>query len=501
VANYRQTMKFAYFQDDWKVNRKLTLNLGLRYEYATPQWERDLKLSNFDPATNKLIAAKAGSIADRAQVNPDRNNFGPRIGLAYSLNSKTVIRAGYGISYVNFNRAGGGNLLAINGPQVVIADILQRPTDANFRTTQQGYPLGLTSTDQFDPLKSNISYIPRDTPSGMIQNWSFSIQRELPAHFLVDLGYVGNNSSHLVIFADYNEARPMSLAEAALPAAQQPTVQARRPNPNFSAITVTFPWARANYNALQARVERRFTNGFSLLNSFVWSKAIDTTGQALEAQNGSGGRSSPQSFYNLNAERAVSDFDQPFNNVTSALWEVPVGKGRRFAKSLPGLAEMVIGGWQLSGIHTVGSGTPVNLTYTPAAAQMVSINIPDWRGGISYRPNVIGPIVPASGRDYNNWLNVNNVVAPTSPAAPFGNAGRNIARRPGFIQMDLGVQKAFALPRENTSLSFRMEAFNLFNHTNFGNPGVNRSTAATFGRITSTFFPARQVQFALRLSF
>jgi hypothetical protein len=494
VAQYRQVMNYAYLQDDFKVAPNLTLNLGVRYEYATPQWERDNRLSNFDPLTNSLIPAKPGSIADRAQVNPDRNNFAPRLGLAYSFNPKTVLRTAYGITHIHFNRAGGGNILGINGPQVVIAAVQQRPTDANFRPTQAGYPQGLTDPSRFNPLAANISYIPRESPTGYVQNWSFSIQREIPWGFVADLGYVGNNGTHLVVFADYNEARPNRPGENL-------SVQARRPNQSFSAITVTFPHARSNYHALQARLERKFRNGLSVLNSFVWSKAIDTAGQALEAQNGSGGRSSPQSFYNLSAERAASDFDQPFNNTTAVLWELPFGKGRRYLSAMNPVAEAILGGWQTSVINTFWSGQPINLSYTPAAAFQVSLTLPDWRGGISYRPNVIGPVMTPEGqRNQDNWLNINNVVIPTDPSQPFGNAGRNVARRPGLAQMDFGLQKTFALPRESTNLSFRMEAFNLFNRTNFRNPGVNRSTAATFGVIRETF-PARQIQFALRLAF
>jgi hypothetical protein len=201
-------MNYAYFQDDFKATPKLTLNLGLRYEYASPQWERDNRLSNFDPLSNRLIPASDGSVADRAQINPDRNNFAPRIGLAYSFNPKTVLRTAYGMSYVHFNRAGGGNILGINGPQVVIAAIQQRPTDPGYRPTPAGYPAGLTDPDRFDPLRANISYFPRESPTGYIQNWSFSIQRELPYGFLADVGYVGNNGTHLIVFADYNEARP-----------------------------------------------------------------------------------------------------------------------------------------------------------------------------------------------------------------------------------------------------------------------------------------------------
>jgi hypothetical protein len=494
IAQYRQVMNFAYFQDDWKLSSKLTLNLGLRYEYATPQWERDNRLSNFDPASNSIIVAKSGSISDRAQVNPDRNNFAPRLGMAYSINPKTVLRGAYGINYVHFNRAGGGNILGINGPQVVIAVVSQRPGDAGYRTTQQGYPGGLTDPSKFDPLLANISYIPRDTRSGMVQSWSFSIQRELPLGLIADLGYVGNNSSNLIVFADFNEARPQRPGENL-------SIQARRPNQRFSAITVTWPEAEGNYHAMQFRLERKFQNGFSLLNSFVWSKAIDTTGQALEAQGGSGGRSSPQSFYNLAAERAASDFDQKFNNTTAILYELPVGRGRKYANSIPLAADWMIGGWQLSAINNLWSGTPVNLSYNAPLQFQVSQTLPDWRGGISYRPNVIGPAMTDKGqRTIDNWLNAANVVVPADPSQPFGNAGRNIARRPGLAQLDLGIQKSFALPwREGMALQFRGEAFNAFNRTNFGNPQTNRSVA-TFGTIRSTF-PARQIQFAIRLQF
>lgn len=494
IAQYRQVMNFAYIQDDWKVSSKLTLNLGLRYEYATPQWERDNVLSNFDPTTNTLIPAKSGSIADRAQVNPDRNNFAPRVGMAFSFDPKTAIRAAYGTSFIHFNRAGGGNILGINGPQVVIAVIAQRPTDAGFRPTQEGYPSGLTEPSRFDPLRANISYIPRDTRSGMVQNWSFSIQRELPWGFVSDLGYVGSKSSNLIIFADFNEARPQRPGENL-------SIQARRPNQAFSAITVTWPEAESNYHALQFRMERKFRGGFSFLNSFTWSKTIDTTGQALEAQGGSGGRSSPQSFYNLAAERALSDFDQPFNNTTAVLYELPFGRGRRFANSMPLPLEWLAGGWQLSAINSLWSGTPVNLSYNAPLQFQVSQTLPDWRGGISYRPNVLGPVmVPKGERNQDRWLDPSRVVIPTDPSQPFGNAGRNIARRPGLAQLDLGIQKSFILPwREGMALQFRGEAFNAFNRTNFGNPQINRSVV-TFGTIRSTF-PARQIQFALRLEF
>ena len=159
-----------------------------------------------------------------------------------------------------------------------------------------------------------------------MQSWAFSIQREIFQNTVVDIGYVGNKSTNLILFADFNQARPNNPGEN-LP------LQARRPNPNFAAITVTFPAANATYHALQAKLERRFSGGFYLLNSFVYSKAIDTVGQSLEAQ-GSGGRTSPQNFYDLAAERAPADFDQKFNNTTSVVWELPFGRGRRYLGDL-----------------------------------------------------------------------------------------------------------------------------------------------------------------------
>lgn len=500
IAQYRQAMNFAFFQDDWRVNSKLTLNLGLRYEYATPQWERDNRLTNFDPVTRTLVPAVDGSIANRAQVDPDRNNFAPRFGLAYSLDPRTVLRTGYGISYVHFNRAGGGNILGINGPQVVIAAISQRPGEAGFRRTQDGYPAGLTDPDRFNPLLANISYIPRDTRTGYVQNWSFSIQREIFRNTIVDLGYVGSKSNKLILFADYNQARPLSAAEAALPAAQQPPIQARRPIQEFSAITVTAPDAFANYHAFQARFEHRMRSGLYLLNSFVWSKAMDNAGQALEAQRGSGGRSSPQDFFNLAAEKAPSDFDQRLNNTTAVVWDLPFGRGKRYGAGIPKIADIFIGGWQTSVINNLWSGSPVNLAYNPAANFQVSQTLPDWRGGISYRPNLVGPaLTPEGQRNIDNYLSAANIVIPSDPSQPFGNAGRNVAVRPGLFQMDLALAKSFLLWREGTSLQFRTEAFNLTNKTNFGNPQTNRSNAG-FGTIRQTY-PARQVQFALRLVF
>jgi hypothetical protein len=226
---------------------------------------------------------------------------------------------------------------------------------------------------------------------------------------------------------------------------------------------------------------------------------MDSVGQSLEAQ-GSGGRASLQNFYDLAAERGPADFDQKFNNTTSVVWELPFGRGRRYFGNLSQGADYLLGGWQLSIINSMWTGQPLNLSYSPPLASQVSQTLPDWRGGISYRPNLTGPVMTDEGqRTIDNYLNRNNVIVPTDPSQPFGNAGRNVARSYGLAQLDLGLQKSFALPREGMAVQFRAEAFNLFNRTNFRNANTNASSAA-FGQVRATF-PARQIQFALRLVF
>ncbi|HET6318065.1 MAG TPA: TonB-dependent receptor, partial [Chloroflexota bacterium] len=227
IANLRQRLYFGYVQDDFRVTSKLTLNLGLRYEYATPQWERDNQLTNYDPANKTMIQAKDGSLYDRALVDPDRNNLGPRLGFAYAADQRTVLRGGYGVAYVHFHRAGGGNLLPINGPQVINAVVAQgNPLDGTFRRTEQGYPSGLTDPSRFVPVQANITYMPRDNKTSSVQSWFASVQRQIGQKTVVDLAYVGNKAKDLLLFANYNQARPGA-----------GSLQSRRPIASFGDIT------------------------------------------------------------------------------------------------------------------------------------------------------------------------------------------------------------------------------------------------------------------------
>ncbi len=499
IVNLRQWMNFFYLQDDFKVSRKLTLNLGVRYEFSTPQFEKDNAMTNFDPATNTTIQAKSGSIADRTLIQPDRNNWAPRLGIAYTLFPKTVIRSAYGVSYIHFNRMGGENLLAYNLPFVLnpTVDSQLPPTSSGglaictnqsqgpgtcFRTTEQGYPNNFLSLANIRQVNVRTNHIVRDIRTGYNQNWHFSIQQELGKSWLLDVGYVGTKASKLMILGDLNQARPNNVGENL-------SLQARRPIQAYGFIQSAFPGGYLNYHAFQMKVERRFASGFYFLNSFTWSKAIDNASGHLEAQNGDNSR---VNYLNLAQEKGLSGYDQPFNNTTTMLWDLPVGKGHKFGDNWNKAADLIAGGWRLSIINFASSGVPVNLNYGPAANFQVS-------GAPTYRPNISGdPLMPEGQRSASMWLNPATVSIPTDVSKPFGNAGRNIVRAPGYHQMNFGLHKDFRIT-EAQKIEFRMEAFNFFNKTNFGAPNATRSNNA-FGTITSTQ-PAREIQFALRYAF
>jgi hypothetical protein len=495
VVDYRQFMHFAYVQDDWKLTPRLTLNLGLRYEFASPQWEANNLLANFDPGTRSLVQAKSGDLTDRSLQQPQTHNFAPRIGFAWRpFDNKTVIRSAYGISYQQFNRLGGENLLAYNGPNIVDAQIDQVPTQGIcqspgapaqtcFRPTSFGYPTNFASPSNFDPLRAQARYIPYGNPTGYVESWHFTVQRELLKDLVLDVGYVGNRGVHLMILADYNQAVPNQ-------AGQNLSLQARRPIPNFAYIEVAFGAGNSTYNALQMKLEKRFSRGVYLLNSFTWSKALDNAPGHLEAYNGDQTR---VNYANIANDKGYSNYNQPLNDTVSLIWEVPFGKGRRFGSNAAPVVESVLGGWQVTAINTAASGLPINLTYSPSSQFQVST-------APNYRPNVSCDPVTAQGqRTTANYLNKACVSVPTDPSHPWGNASRNLVRGYPFYQFDLGLHKQFALWRESTRMEFRAEAFNLLNQTNFQAPNSNISSSA-FGSITSTF-PARQVQFAAKFLF
>jgi len=234
-----------------------------------------------------------------------------------------------------------------------------------------------------------------------------------------------------------------------------------------------------------------------LLNAFTWSQAKDNGAGSLEAPNGN--IAGPQNFYDLEADYAISGYNQPLNNTTSFVWDLPFGRDRKWMNDAHAVLDAFVGGWTFSGINTMTSGAPVTLTYTPAASFSVSGITQEFRGANNYRPNVIGDPY-GNTSSITEYFSKTNVVIPTDPSQVFGNAERNSVSGPWFWQLDFVASKNFMLPiGPRTSVQIRIEAFNLLNRTNFTAPNGNRS-AAGFGTITSTY-DARQIQLGAKVTF
>jgi hypothetical protein len=516
TINYERRWNMGYIQDDYKASDKLTLNLGLRYELVTPNWEQKNLLANFDPTSNTLVQASSGSLYNRTLINLDTKNFAPRIGFAYQVAPITVVRAGYGIGYVHNFRFGGESTLGYNGPNIVDAAISQNPpfqvsgstqplcTSLTqnpytcFRTTQSGYETNFATPQNFSTLTSTTRYIPRNSPEGYVQTYHLTVEQQLTKSTTFELSYVGNHGTHIGVLGDFNQAatEPAScnIGVGCL------TMQARRPITTFSTIETLFPQGYLVYNALQAKLEHRYSQGIFLIDAFTWSKAINNASADLEKN---GGDSAAINIANPAGDRGVSGYNQPLNNTLSIIADLPFGHGRVFGESAPQWQQTLIGGWQVSAINIVASGLPINLTYSPSFSDI----------GVSYsvRPNLVSTpgavyaprsqwVKTATG--LNGTLNFNAVTVPL-PSQLFGNAGRNGLRGPAFGQLDLAVHKAFPLFSEAQNLEFRVEAFNVLNLTNFQTPDSTVTDgAASFGSYTAAnAYPSRQVQVALRLSF
>jgi hypothetical protein len=523
VAHLRQTLDSVYAQDDWHVSPKLTLNLGLRWEYGSPYSEQKNFISNFDPISQTVLTITPGATAGNGitpfsgngvyghtLVNPDLNDFAPRLGFAYAVDPKTSIRGGYGVSYVHYTRAGSGDILAINAPQAQFVSVTQKtPTTSNhcpagapaancYVTADQGFPTNIATT--FNPATDNITYVPKNTRDSYVQSYFLSVQRELAKNTLVDIAYVGNRGAKLQGFLNANQLNPAVITNG----------QFTRPFGNWpSDITEALNGFTSHYDALQVRYEQRFVAGLTLLNSFSWSHALDNASASLE-----GNTPSPQDANNIAADYGQSDYNLPISNITSLVYEMPVGHGRRFLGDSSGVVDSLLGGWQISGINTMQAGTPFNLGYTPNSANAVSPQIgATYRGANEYRPNVVPgqPIVKKTklSTGYIQYVNLNAFVLPSTRdsngnlASPFGNLSRNPGRTPAYYQTDLALNKKFSTPLESLKVEFRTEAYNVFNHTNLylpasGLSGTLGAAPSSGGVITSTFEP-RILQFGLKI--
>ena len=543
-AHLLQTMDNAYAQDDWKVSPKLTLNLGLRWEYGSPYSEAYDNLSNFDPTTVSMLTLtkgytgsafikpySGGGVYGKTLVNPALGDYAPRVGFAYGVTPTIAVRGGFGTSFVHYTRAGSGDILPINAPSALFVSVTQpsTATSAGYRTVDQGFPQGLAAT--FSPGTDNITYIPKNTKDSYVESFYLDVQKSLAKNTLLDIAYVGNHGLKLQGFLNANQGNPaLGIAN---PTNQELGAGFVRPYPtwggtvgttyNYGDITEALNGFYSHFNALQVRYEQRFVDGLTLLDSFTWEHSLDNASASLE-----GNTPSPQDANNLRADYAQSDYNLPVANVTSLVYDLPVGHGRTYLGSANPVLDAVAGGWQISAINTSQAGTPFNLTYTPNSASLVSPQISaTYRGANEYRPNMVagqsyklchsGHTCLADRAASNSTIQYVNYAAFTLPAtkdasgnllSPFGNAPRNPGRTPNFYETDLDLNKKFSTPTERIKVEFRAELYNVFNHTNLYLPasglGGTLSTATslnnptTGGAISSTFEP-RIVQFGLKV--
>jgi hypothetical protein len=539
-AHLRQSLDSAYVQDDWKVTSNLTFNLGLRWEYGSPYSELNNYVSNWDPGAqtvltinpkatlgNGITPTTANGVYGKTLMNPDLNDFAPRVGFAWALTPKTSLRGGFGTGYVHYTRAGSGDILAINAPQAQFAAVSQiAPTMSDhcstplpaqiiatgtttptcYATASQGFPSGLVTS--FNPSTDNITWAPKNTRDSYVENYYLAVQRQLGKNSLVDIAYVGNHGLKLQQFLNGNQRNIIDSASSS-------TYSYSRPFPSWpSDITEALNEAYSNYNALEARYEQRMVGGLTLLNSFTWEHSLDNASASLE-----GNTPSPQDANNLKAEYAQSDYNLPIDNVTSLVYDLPFGRGRKFGQHLNPIMDGVLGGWQVSADNTAQAGTPFNLTYGPNSAQLASTQIvANYRGVNLYRPNRVSgvaltqgrSVVPSATTGYIQYINYKAVALPAVNNAngavqpPFGNLSRNPGRTPPLYQTDLDFNKTFNTPKEGMKIEFRSEFYNIFNHTNLYLPstisGTQGGNATSGGLISSTFTP-RVIQFALKVSY
>jgi hypothetical protein len=440
----------AFIQDDWKVNSRLTLNLGVRYELNWPFQEKYNKLMNFDPVTATLLRADH---LKSPLYNMDKNNFAPRIGVAFRPfdDTKTVVRGGFGVFY-GVDSLCNCSYYSINPPNFYNEAYTPDATTP------------LTLTDPFPAARQSTALSifgsPKDYPNYYYTNWSVSVQRELPGDFVVETIYEGKKGMRLYQSRNINQAVPGA-----------GSLLSRRPYQQWETITWQDAIGMSIYHGGTLKVEKRFSHGLSLLSSYTYGKMIDDAGN-------------PQNSYDLHAERGLSDFHNKHRYTASSVIELPFGDGRRFLSGSTGVARSLLSGWEVSTIFIARSGQPFTPIYT---------NDNSGTGQFRDRPNLVAdPQIDNPGPQ--GWF---NVAAFQNPGAgKFGNAGKGSLIGPGMWSADTSLIKNTRI-REGKNLQFRAEFFNVLNHTNLDAPNV-QVNSANFGRIFSAQ-DSRQIQFGMKL--
>ncbi len=485
IGDIRYKYYGGYVNDDWKVTPKLTLNLGVRYEFWTPPYERHDLLANFITGPNKLVyvnnkvppstpaslaMAVPSNLDPRGLVENHRNNWAPRMGLAYQLRRDTVLRLGGGVFFAEANAAGISTRPEYNPPYRIgyayTSDGVH-PT-LSFAT---GFPTNAVDPTQLVAANTTFNSWDPAMDVGVVYHWSLSLQQQL-GKFLVDTNYVGTKGTHLSLQYNINQAY-----------AGAGTTAARRPYQGFSDITYVDSMANSEYNALQLRVQRRYSNGISLLVSYTWSKSMDL---------GSGSLIGDLQFRNVNNigwERSASSSSVPQRLVLSYTYALPFGTGKRF-HTANRLVAGALSDWQINGITTIRSGHPFTVTMNVSSANTGAAR-PNWDPSVStagFTPTI------------NNWIDTAAFSTPTQ--YNYGNAGRNILYSPGATNFDFSIFKRYGLRKlgEAGQLQLRFEGFNICNHPQFGQPNTNISTVGA-GSITFLTTTMRQLQAGVKIMF
>jgi hypothetical protein len=562
------------------VTPKLTLNLGLRYELQGTWSERFNRLTYWNPrATNATVTGCGGTIGspcigDAALVktgpNSSSNNmpldkkaFSPRLGFAYSLDQKTVIRGGYGIfwipNYVSFGLNPDNDVVALattpftattNSGLTPFSTLdgtnctLAGASFSSFSCGQPGPfgPAGISlppgragDTSGFVAANGSPTLAPYLNPKyGYVEQYNFDIQRQLPAGFFADIAYAGSHGVHLPQYSTNVDQIPqvfIDQAAAQAAAGLTPTIATQIPNPmvgtspnatiggaliNAGQLDRPFPQytglslagfgcCGSTYNSLQATVTRRFQGGGTMLVAYTNAKLLsDTDTLTSWLENGTtGGVGQVQNWNNLKGERSLSSQDVSQRLVISYVLDLPFGKGRKFAGDVSGPLDKVVSGWGVDGVTTLQKGFPLKITWAGAGTPLEKANL----GIANIRPNVVpGCNKGAQGSGLtgrlNQWFNPACFSAP--PAWGFGNEARvdSSLRSDSLVNFDFAVFKRTMIT-ERVGIEFRTEFFNLFNHPQFGFPGTNFIAGSSngFGQVTSQLNNPRLIQFALKLQF
>lgn len=456
----------SYFvNDDWRVNSRLTINLGLRYDYFMPYKQADDRMVNI--SQNGYIVDKLFNVAESqvgsGLIRADRNNFGPRVGFAYrpGFSNDMVVRGGYGMYYTP----------QISNAIFAMAEGAQATAGANITANAGGAPTlffnnPFVGSQTSGALNFAVSNDP-DMRDSYIQQWNLNIQKKVPGNIILDVGYVGSKGTKLIVtFEDLN--RPIALVDPRT--AGLPSLNARRPNQSFQRnVRSDKSVGNSTYHALQVKAERRMASGLTFLAAYTWSHSISGPNDIGGQVGGGNFIGAPQDVYNHINERGTSGFDLRQRFVTTFLYDIP------FFKNSKGLTRALLGGWQASTILTLQDGYP-----TPVIANR------DTTGtGVQSRPDQLpgqNGNLPGDQRTWTKWFNTG--AFEVAPYGRFGNSPRTDAiRLPGIINQDFSMNKSFRFT-EHTRFEFRTEIFNLFNHYNPDPASLDRNVfSQNYGRI------------------